>query len=85
MHLEVQKLEKTDGLGGVGLYNLACLYMHEGERERALSVLRKSIERGYHDIEGLRRDPDLDPLRGTPEFEELVKELEEKIVTENNG
>ena len=31
-------------------------------------------------IDNFRRDPDLDPLRGMPEFEELLKLLEE-----NNG
>ena len=48
-------------------------------------MLRRSIGKGFQNIEGFRRDPDLDPLRGMLEFEELMKELEEKIAKGNNG
>ncbi len=80
---EARKLEMSEGLGGFALYNLACLYLHEGENESGLRALRKSVERGYRNINDFRRDPDLDPLRETMEFEELMKELEEKIVVES--
>ncbi|MEP7235572.1 MAG: hypothetical protein ABI778_09775 [Ignavibacteriota bacterium] len=45
----------------------------------AWSIFAAPLRKGYRNIENFRRDPDLDPLRGTPEFEELVKELEEKV------
>ncbi len=38
--------------------------------------LRRAVAKGYSNLEDFRHDPDLAPLRGTPEFEELVKELE---------
>lgn len=77
---EARKLDNEDGLDPVALYNLACLYLHEGEKENALPVLRKSVERGLSNIETFRRDPDLDPLRGIPEFEDLVKKMEAQAV-----
>lgn len=47
-------------------------------------MLRRSVDKGYKNIDDFRRDPSLDPLRGTPEFEELMKELEQKIVQEQS-
>ena len=76
---EARTLESTEGLDGFALYNLACIYLHEDDPASGIRTLRKSVERGFRNIELFRHDPDLDPLRGTPEFEELMKELEEKI------
>ena len=42
------------------------------EHPRAIEMLRRSIEGGYHAYSLLRRDPWLDPLRQTPEFAELL-------------
>ena len=82
---EARTLESTEGLDGAALYNLACIYLHEGDPASGIRALRKSVERGFLHIESFRHDPDFAPLRGTPEFEELVKELEEKIAKEKNG
>ena len=82
---EAHSLESTEGLDGVALYNLACLYLHEGDPASGIRALRKSVGRGFLNIETLRRDPDLAPLRGTPEFEELMNELEEKIEIEKKS
>jgi adenylate cyclase len=83
--LEARKLEAIEGLDGGAVYNLACLYLHEGETESGLSALRKSVDRGFVALEMFHGDPDLDPLRGTPEFEALIKELEAKIAAGANG
>jgi len=79
---EANKLSALDSLGGVDYYNLACLYLRESDTVKAISLLRRSVGKGFMGIEAFRRDPDLAPLRGLPEFEELMKELEEKIQSE---
>ena len=79
---EARRLEATEGLDGVALYNLACIYLYEGDSSSGMRSLCTSVERGFRDIETFRLDPVLDPLRGMPEFEELVRELEEKITRE---
>jgi TolB-like protein len=79
---EAEKLFAVDSLDGYACYNLACFYIRASDIVRGSSLLRRSIDKGYKNIEDFRRDPDLDPLRGTPEFEELMKELEEKIANE---
>ncbi|MEI8134135.1 MAG: TIR domain-containing protein [bacterium] len=77
-HTEAEKLSAIESLDGLALYNLACLYLHLQNPGRGMAMLRRSVEKGYKDIETFRRDPDLGPLRGTEEFEALVRELEIK-------
>jgi tetratricopeptide (TPR) repeat protein len=72
-------------LDGFACYNLACQYLKVSETAKGLTMLRRSIDKGFQNIDGFRRDPDLDPLRSLPEFEALMKELEEKIAKEENG
>jgi hypothetical protein len=42
------------------------------------------VEKGFTNLDTFHSDPDLDGLRGMPEFEELMKKLEEKK-TEADG
>jgi TolB-like protein len=79
---EADKLSLVDSLDGFAFYNLACIYLRTSDTQKGLSLLHRSIGKGFQNIELFRRDPDLAPLRGKPEFEELMKELEEKIENE---
>ncbi len=81
---EADKLSLLD-LDAAACYNLACLFLKVSVTAKGLTMLRRSIDKGFQEIDTIRRDPDLDPLRGMPEFEELMKELEEKIAKEKNG
>jgi hypothetical protein len=40
-----------------------------------MKTLREAIDRGYKDIENIRRDNDLDALRARVDFQELVRGL----------
>jgi non-specific serine/threonine protein kinase len=53
------------------LYNAACTFANLGRNSDALEALKKAWEAGYKDAEWTRRDPDLAPLHGDPEFEKL--------------
>jgi tetratricopeptide (TPR) repeat protein len=57
----------------VMLYNGACLYSRLGEPRRAIETLRQAIEGGVRNYGWMDHDPDLDPIRGDPEFAELLK------------
>ncbi len=59
------------------IYNLACVYIRCGALENGLETLKRAVRNGIKNIETFRTDPDLAPLRGTPAFEELMKELSE--------
>ena len=59
----------------VSPYDLALLYLGLGDKEAAL----ESLERGYqtHDsaMGSLKVDPDLDPLRSEPRFQDLMRRV----------
>lgn len=75
-------LMSDDGVDAGALYNLACLFAVCNDPERNINALRASIGKGLRDIEHINRDSDLDLIRNTAEFEELIKELKEKITSE---
>jgi len=56
------------------LYNVACTFCELGKKDDALNALRKAWENGFRDADWARRDPDLTPLYGDPEFERLYPE-----------
>jgi tetratricopeptide (TPR) repeat protein len=56
------------------LYNAACVYCGLNKKVEALDALRKAWEAGSKDAVWTRRDPDLLPLHGDPEFERLYPE-----------
>src|SRR5688572_30291075 len=57
----------------VMLYNGACLYSQLGEVARAIAALRQAVAAGYWNLGWMQHDPDLNPLRGEPEFVELMQ------------
>jgi serine/threonine protein kinase/tetratricopeptide (TPR) repeat protein len=56
------------------LYNAACAYCAMKKKPEAMEALRKAWDAGFRDPEWARRDPDLAPLQGDPEFERLYPE-----------
>ena len=63
-------------------YDAACLYSVMGEKEKALSYLRQSLENGYRRFAHIKCDRDLNNIRNTEEFKVLLKEYEEKHLQE---
>src|SRR5688572_1699918 len=58
---------------GLTYYNAACSYARVGQKERALELLAKAVQTGMiQDRSSMRRDPDLESLRGDPRFEALI-------------
>jgi serine/threonine protein kinase len=52
-------------------YNAACVFCKLGRHTEALDAMHKACRAGYRGGEWARRDPDLAPLHGNPEFEAL--------------
>lgn len=59
-----------------GRYFLCRQLARLGEQKRALEVFVETVERGYRCVPGMVRDPWIDSLRGTPEFEASFKQAE---------
>jgi serine/threonine protein kinase/Tfp pilus assembly protein PilF len=56
------------------LYNAACVYCGLKKKQEALDALSKAWAAGFRDAVWARRDPDLAPLHGEPEFERMYPE-----------
>lgn len=66
----------ADGEAGPGvLYNLACARSRAGQLPGALKALEEAVAEGFDDAEGLARDPDLEPLRGSERYRALLARL----------
>jgi serine/threonine protein kinase/Tfp pilus assembly protein PilF len=44
---------------------------------RAVQLLRQAVDKGYKDVEALKKDADFDVVRQRPDFQELLMELEQ--------
>lgn len=58
---------------GASLYNTACALSLKGDKGAGLDFLQKALEAGFDDPGQIRKDDDLDNLRGEPRYRELVK------------
>jgi tetratricopeptide (TPR) repeat protein len=54
-------------------YNLAALRTLRQEFDLAIDALDQALKRGFNNYESLRRDADLEGLRGQPEFRRLLE------------
>ncbi len=59
-------------------YNLAAAYALWGKTKDALKNLRLAVEKGFDDLNFLEDDRDLDSLRGTEEYKDLVNQIRSK-------
>jgi len=60
-------------------YNLACSCALMGLLDEAVDRLRKASELGFDDLNLLRRDRDLDPIRADPRFHEIERAIGERL------
>lgn len=56
-------------------YNLACSLSLMGKKSDAVASLEEAIRLGYDDTEWMLQDPDLEALKGDPNYEALIQSL----------
>jgi tetratricopeptide (TPR) repeat protein len=54
-------------------YNIACFHALGGRTEIGFAWLRRALAHGYEKWHLIEKDPDLNNLRGQPEFSEIMK------------
>lgn len=57
---------------GNALYNLACLKSLDGQKAEAVEWLGKAVRGGFRDREWIKRDKDLDAIRGEAGYKALL-------------
>lgn len=70
-----RKLVRLEPDNATAHYNLACSLALCRRRPAALRSLRKAISLGYDDRDWMEQDPDLEILKGDPEFQQLLGTL----------
>jgi tetratricopeptide (TPR) repeat protein len=56
-----------------GYYNIACIYAKQGKADKSIEWLIKSIDRGFNDWNLMKKDKDLDNIRATRFYKELMQ------------
>ncbi|HEY1252234.1 MAG TPA: M56 family metallopeptidase [Thermoanaerobaculia bacterium] len=55
------------------MYNLACAYARLDQKDAAFDWLYKAIDAGFDEASTIRRDEDLDNLRGDPRYRKAIE------------
>jgi tetratricopeptide (TPR) repeat protein len=55
---------------------IGAMYAQLGDNEKALACLRQAVRRGNHNYPWFQRDKSWDRLRGHPEFQRILSEVE---------
>jgi serine/threonine protein kinase/tetratricopeptide (TPR) repeat protein len=58
----------------VMLYNAACIYSRMNEKTLAIETLRNITAMGFEHYDWIKRDPDLENIRGEKDYIELMKD-----------
>lgn len=56
-------------------YNLACSYSNLGMIDQAFEALEFAILLGYHNLNHIQKDPDLNNLRKDPRYQKILQRL----------
>lgn len=66
-------------------YDAACLMSRMGERQRSIEYLKTAFEKGYHEINHLEKDDDLDVIRDMEEYKSLVAKYKSILMNQNES
>ena len=76
---------KRDSTDSGNYYDAACLYSRMHDKEKALYYLEKSFELGYNRFAHIERDFDMDFIRDTEEFKNLIIKYKTKNPTQTSS
>jgi hypothetical protein len=63
------------------LYNLACCFAAQGRTAEALDVVRAALDNGFDDVQALKTDSDLAPLRKGGALDKLLSDWASPVET----
>jgi tetratricopeptide (TPR) repeat protein len=62
----------------VAYYNIACIYSEQNRAEESIDWLKKAVEKGFGDWDFLKKDTDLENIRGSSYYREFISGLEKE-------
>jgi Flp pilus assembly protein TadD len=68
-----EQLSTEERLPPISLFNLAAIYLYDHDYERAMTIIKRSIERGLRDLEALKYYEE-NNIPGTDEVVALMKQ-----------
>eukprot|EP00747_Dinoflagellata_sp_TGD_P167267 gnl/TRDRNA2_/TRDRNA2_191362_c0_seq1.p1 gnl/TRDRNA2_/TRDRNA2_191362_c0~~gnl/TRDRNA2_/TRDRNA2_191362_c0_seq1.p1 ORF type:complete len:382 (-),score=79.19 gnl/TRDRNA2_/TRDRNA2_191362_c0_seq1:324-1469(-) len=63
----------------VASFNIACCYSKLNQPDAGLEALRDALHAGFDDFKMVRNDPNLEVVRDSPNFKELIDQYDEPI------
>ncbi|MEK7466956.1 MAG: HEAT repeat domain-containing protein [Planctomycetota bacterium] len=60
---------------GTTYYNLACAYSRMGKKKEACHSLKRAVGASFRNVQWMKKDGDLDAIRGEPEYIAIEREL----------
>lgn len=69
-------LNNYRGMAAINFYNTACCHSVLEQKDKAVAAMKKTIELGYMDLDKFRIDSDLDNIRNTKEYKDLLASLD---------
>jgi TolB-like protein/Flp pilus assembly protein TadD/tRNA A-37 threonylcarbamoyl transferase component Bud32 len=76
----LKRLEEMSAHSYVSPYHLALIHLHLGNRQEAIEQLQKAAAINDAWLVWLGVEPQLDPLRGEPEFEQLLRATRNPVI-----
>ncbi|MEI6080394.1 MAG: hypothetical protein WCQ53_07155 [bacterium] len=70
---KILKIKGSDNVKYVVYYNLACFYSLKKDTKNAIDNLKKAMTAGFDDLKHMKEDKDLDNIRDTKEYKELIR------------
>lgn len=81
----MQRVITNDSTDCGNYYDGACFYSRIGDFDKSLVNLRKAFELGFRRFHHVMADDDLEALRKTPGFEELMNEYDKPMSESDNS
>ena len=66
-------MRQEPGLAAQASYNIARAHAREGEIEESVGWLKRAVEAGFNDWNGLKADGDLESIRGSSYYRKIVE------------
>ena len=68
MNKQLMEMDDSPSWQSIAIYNLACFYAQSGDKERAISGLKKALELNSALMDWSKQDPDFENIREDPEY-----------------